>query len=98
MKHIYRVEAAIAQGYILSETRYMITAIGTFKPARGNSYAQRVLDEVLADADREGVTLILAVSPDPDTDYERLCSWYKRNGFVMFEEDAMQREPNTEQQ
>jgi ribosomal protein S18 acetylase RimI-like enzyme len=87
----------MAQGIGITPTRYMLTSIGTTYGYRGAGYAQRVLNEVLADADAEGVTIILSVSPDPDTDKERLRAWYSRNGFVLIPEDeghtAMQRLP-----
>jgi hypothetical protein len=56
--------------------------------------------QVLEDADREGVPLILAVDPDyqanPDMDIDRLRAWYERLGFrriISNEPDFLLRNP-----
>ena len=73
---------------------FYINRINTPAAHRGQGYASKVMAQVIADADREGVTLVLEVAPgDTTVDYERLKSWYKRLGF----EDKgwyMQRRPS----
>ena len=51
---------------------------------RGNGYASALLDEVLADADSEGVTLYLEIVPDgTGLSFEQLAAFYERKGFVQ---------------
>lgn len=59
----------------------LITGIQTSRPGRGKGFARKLLKELLADADREQVILMLSVDPDPDVDRERLVAWYERVGF-----------------
>lgn len=76
----------------------MLTSIGTRKNFRKHGDAQKVLELVLSDADTENVILVLAVAPDPDTNFDRLVNWYKRNGFTFVTDDdsAMIRFPRKE--
>jgi GNAT superfamily N-acetyltransferase len=66
---------------------------------QGRGAATRLMAQVLEDADREGVTLMLAIEPDyilnPNMDEDRLRNWYKRLGFcpVPGSDTDMKREP-----
>lgn len=62
---------------------------------RGQGLAGRLLDEICADADQEGVTLILEPSPDGSPGslpFDELVAFYGRRGFVM-DQDGMRRRP-----
>ena len=48
---------------------------------RGRGIARKLLAEILADADANGVTLWLEISPSDGLDYDQLKAWYKRHGF-----------------
>lgn len=67
---------------------------------RGKGYSRRVMDLVLADADRDGVVLTLAAHSCGDMDHADLISFYERLGFVAtgqhhvaFKGPIMQRAP-----
>lgn len=78
------------------ENWYLVTGVSVQFRFRGRGAASRLLKQVCADADREGVTLLLSIQPDgTGLGYEELRAFYARNGFAMFgsEEDAMIREP-----
>jgi GNAT superfamily N-acetyltransferase len=72
--------------------RYLVRAIEVAPEHQGKGYGSRVLREVCADADREGVTLMviarlvrLHVDERPSTasrlSAEELAAWYRRHGF-----------------
>lgn len=98
MKHHY---ADIATRSIVSlhdalddPTQWWVTRVSVLPEHRGNGIAGRLLDLVCADADAEGVTLWLHVSPDisegelladtPPTalDFDALREFYTRRGFT----------------
>lgn len=54
---------------------------------RGQGIATKLLKEVIADADREGVTLVLEVQAEGGLSNEELASWYSRYGFVQQGDD-----------
>lgn len=60
---------------------FMIARINVPTAHRGNGIASELLRQVLEDADKEGVTLHLGVSPSNGLDYDQLVAWYKRYGF-----------------
>lgn len=60
---------------------WMITRISVPKESRGKGIASLVLREMVQDADREGVVLILEPFPTGGLDYSQLISWYQRYGF-----------------
>ena len=64
---------------------------------RGKGIATDLLDECVADADAEQVTLWLEVSPSDGLDYDQLVAWYTRHGFQQHEKHAglMFRTPRT---
>lgn len=49
---------------------------------RGKGIASILMKELLAEADKEGVTLTLWIHPSGGLTYEQLESWYMRCGFV----------------
>ena len=59
-----------------------ISKIETPKGSRGQGLAQSKLDEIIAQADRDGVTLALTPSNAFGASKKRLTDWYRRNGFV----------------
>jgi predicted GNAT family acetyltransferase len=59
----------------------IITRINVPKTHRGHGYATLVLRQCLADADREGITLYIEISPSDGLDYDQLENWYWRHGF-----------------
>ena len=64
-----------------------INRVSVLPPHRGKGIARRLMAEVLADADTEGITLGLSVAPDlSDTglDFQTLYDWYTRCGFIPF--------------
>lgn len=64
----------------------LITGIQTSRQGRGQGFAKRLLNELLADADKEQVILMLSVDPDPDVDRDRLVKWYESVGFKFVHE------------
>ena len=75
----------------------LISSVGVLTRNRGKGYASRLMrEEVLRDADEEGVVLILGVeAQDPEegmTD-EELRKWYVRCGFREEEENFWVRQP-----
>lgn len=79
---------------------WLVTGVTVQSRFRGQGWASKLLDEVLADADREGVTLLLNVDPDgTGLDEAQLRAFYSRRGFVPWApagspvERGMRREP-----
>jgi len=74
---------------------WLITRVTTPIKLRNKGYATNVLQMVLEDADKEGETLLLGVSPDePNIDINRLIKFYERHGFVYQSDNIMIRNPN----
>lgn len=99
MEHIYADADHIATATTMSfgGNTFALTGITVYRGNRGRGYASRLLRRVLADADKEGVTLLLIVDPDGSIgclDYAQLTSWYERYGFREDpESEIMVREP-----
>ena len=72
----------------------LLTRINVPVAHRGQGHARKLLARILADADREGVTLWLQISPSDGLDYRQLASWYMRRGFHHHEEGLYQRLPH----
>lgn len=68
---------------------YVIHRINVPPAARGKRHGSRLLSQILADADREGVTLALAPEPSGGLNYEALIDWYERHGFKFTPSGAM---------
>lgn len=62
-----------------------IHRINVPKEARGNGYGSQLLQQLLDDADAEGVTLGLEIGPSDGLGYEELEAWYMRRGFQPIE-------------
>lgn len=64
---------------------------------RGKGYGSRLLDTICAEADAEGVDLLLGVEPDPFMpkvlNYRQLASWYRSRGFRRLKGNVMIRHP-----
>jgi ribosomal protein S18 acetylase RimI-like enzyme len=51
---------------------------------RGKGIARKLMEELLADVDREGVTLQLYINPSGGgMSYYALAAWYNRCGFLF---------------
>ncbi len=73
----------------------MISRINVPKAFRSQGHASRLLDTVLADADKEGKRLGLVISPSDGLNFRQLKSWYERRGFKKHsKEGCWIREPN----
>lgn len=82
----------------MSPKVWAITSVGVGIKFRRQGHASRLLQEVVNDADRETVVLILQVEPDPhdgtNRTAEELKGWYRRVGFERWrDEDSMIRFP-----
>lgn len=77
---------------------WAVCRVAVQRRIRGRGLARELMAEVLADADREGVKLMLSVEPDPfgTLDYDGLVAWYRRLGFFQpyLHESYMERTPN----
>jgi ribosomal protein S18 acetylase RimI-like enzyme len=60
---------------------WVITRINVPREHRGQGLGSKMLKEICADADKEGCSLGLDVSPSDGLDYDQLVAWYKRYGF-----------------
>lgn len=60
----------------------ILTRINVPKASRGSGVARQLLATILADADRESVTLFLEISPSDGLNFSQLEAWYKRHGFI----------------
>lgn len=76
-----------------AENTYLITRINVpnrkdanGKPYRGNGHASELLRLCLKDADAEGATLLLEVSPSDGLSFDELVAWYVRYGFKQHRE------------
>ena len=66
--------------------KHIISRINTPRDYRGKGVASRLLKQACADADAEGITLELAVSPSDGLGDDALHAWYSRHGFVSVPE------------
>lgn len=60
----------------------LLTRINVPMKSRGQGIARKLFAEILADADKEHVTLYLEISPSDGLNYKELEMWYKRHGFI----------------
>lgn len=78
---------------------YLVTEVSVRPGYRRRGAASRLMDEMIADADREGVPLILTVQPDVPgvgLDFDQLVAFYSRKGFTELDsEGTMVREPKS---
>ena len=72
----------------------MINRINVPREFRGRGIASTLLKRILADADREGATVGLGISPSDGLSYKELKAWYERYGFrPMAEKPLFVRQP-----
>lgn len=93
MKHMYHStdsEGVVCMVYLSVpspgiEAPVLVTHIWTRKDARGHGHASELFNEVLKQADDEGVRMMLSIDPDPGgLLYTQLYNWYVRCGFHYF--------------
>jgi GNAT superfamily N-acetyltransferase len=79
-------------GPVEGTNKWIITGCQTYPMHRGKGFAHRLMQEVIADADREGVTLILSAEAQgwdnqkkPGLTQDALEAWYKRLGFMQID-------------
>jgi len=70
---------------------YAIRRINTPQELRGRGYASRVLRQIIADADREGVRLYLEPAATGGLSQTQLVAWYRRHGFKKYDNMFMAR-------
>lgn len=67
----------------VAETTYEINRINVPVKGRGLGYGRHLLQQCLAQADDEDITLRLTINPSGKMNYEALQAWYERHGFVQ---------------
>lgn len=65
----------------LGESSRVVSRVITPRRLRKQGRARDLMQEVLRDADAEGITLWLEINPYGEMNYEALEAWYKRLGF-----------------
>jgi GNAT superfamily N-acetyltransferase len=99
MKHSYGTEsppgpvgACIIHMMYAGENKWIITSVQTYPKYRGKGFAHRLIHEVITDADKDGVTLMLSAEAEPNDSLkkpgmsqEALIAWYKRLGFKQMD-------------
>lgn len=65
-----------------SDNDYVISRINVMEKYRGLGYGTKILNMILKDADREGVTLFLDLVPSGGLNGKELKAWYMRHGFI----------------
>jgi ribosomal protein S18 acetylase RimI-like enzyme len=60
----------------------IITRINVPAEFRGKGHGRDLLAQITRDADKEGVTLWLEISPSDGLDGDQLAAWYIRAGFM----------------
>ena len=60
---------------------YILHMIEVPRAARGQGHGRSLLDQVLKEADNEGVVLLLAPEAGGGLTQDQLISWYYRKGF-----------------
>lgn len=63
---------------------WMLDSLFIDRSLRGRHYGSMLLERVCRNADSEGVTLYLQISPDDDSplDWEGVAGFYSRHGFI----------------
>jgi predicted GNAT family acetyltransferase len=73
----------------LSENKYIVSGWEINRKYRGQGYASKLFDLMLADADKEKATLMLAVEPDgTGLDELALFAFYESRGFKRLHENS----------
>jgi GNAT superfamily N-acetyltransferase len=106
MRDIYSAHPIRATANLMAFDGYrpgawLLTGVEVSREERGKGVARGVMQQVLNDADAEGVPIYLSVEPDgTGLGEDDLVDWYERLGFVLVEPDIsssliMVREPRT---
>lgn len=90
-----RVIADLILPGTLGLPRALITRINVPEPLRGRGLGTKILSEILADADAEGVVLELHPFSSGHFTDDELRAWYSRHGFVTQPDRTMHRQPGT---
>jgi predicted GNAT family acetyltransferase len=71
--------------YPIDNDLLKLSQIKVYAKDRGKGIGTKVMSEIIAYADRHGLTIALTPSPEKDTVREknRLGRWYKKMGFVL---------------
>lgn len=77
----------------LGQDSYYIAKVYTFTPFRGLGFARTLMNQLLQDADEEGIALYLEVGPDGGLSAGELRAWYSRCGFSYWADGLWRREP-----
>jgi len=75
------VNIAIADLTDYFEKGMIITRINVPKEFRGKGFGRDLLNQILTDADKDGVTLYLEILASGEMSYMDLEAWYMRHGF-----------------
>ena len=65
----------------LEEKLYEVNRISVLAPHRGKGIGRKLMEEMLQNADREQVSLVLDINPYGDMNFKQLEAWYGRLGF-----------------
>jgi GNAT superfamily N-acetyltransferase len=60
---------------------WWLNRIQVNRDRRGEGLGTKLLEEILADADHDGATLLVGVEPDTRGMFRKLANWYTRHGF-----------------
>lgn len=71
----------------------LVTRINVPFPSRGQGHGSKILQQIIADADAEGITLELWPSPSGGLSGRALVAWYKRHGFQALPDGRLIRKP-----
>jgi len=94
--YVHKGTRTIADLSLLKNGWMLITRINVPLPSRGKGFGRLVLDEILRDADRFGVTLCLEPMPSGGLKFKALADWYERAGFRWIDKGMMLRLPRTD--
>lgn len=87
------IRTAVADLVDYDDTTKLITRINVPKEYRSTGVGSQLLQQIVHDADEEGITLLLEIVPSDGLNFQQLELWYKRYGFKK--EDGMyRRAPN----
>ena len=71
----------------------IITRINVPVAHRGKGHATALLQQILDDADKEGITLYLEIQASDGLNRDQLQDWYERHGFKEFVTGFWRRRP-----
>ena len=102
MRDVYRIgetrAVAMTGPCDFDGTLWFLQSIYVPPMLRGQGYGRQLIEWVCADADREGVSLMLAVVPQGGRRslvYGELVRWYEKHGFLTDYDNVMVRRLET---